>query len=446
MRYKLFLLLLLFVPICTAPVHAQNDNVSNKVRLLAVRAAKMLDVQNGQYVPNPVILIQGDRITAIGSNLAVPAGAQIMDLGNTTLLPGLIDCHTHLLQNNEPRFGDGPSLILHVTEMNTARRALMGVKMGREDLEAGITTVRDVGNSGLNGAVALRDAINEGWVVGPRIVACTRALSPIGGQFPSLAAEAQNIIIQEYVPVNGVEEASKAVRQALYDGADWIKVIVDSGPLVLSLEEIKMIVEEAHRVGKKVAAHAIADLAVTIAAQAGVDSIEHAYGLNEEQARIMAKNKIYLVPTDTPWQVHMMGRLRTPEEQKESEAGYKWFTEANHRRLVLAIKAGVRIAAGSDMYDDKPGLTRGQASLKMLSAYAEAGMSPLDIIRAATLNASDLLGLRSDIGSLEAGKFADMIAVVGDPLKDISALQHVRFVMKGGEVIKNDLPEVKAGK
>src|SRR5262249_39756552 len=152
------------------------------------------------------------------------------------------------------------------TQMRTAKRALLGVKMGREDLETGITAVRDVGNSGMNGAVALRDAINEGWGVGPRIVACTRALSPTGGQLPSLAPELQNIIAQEYTPVSGVEEARKAVRQAFYDGADCIKVIVDSGPLTLSLNEMKTIVEEAHRVGKKVAAHAIGDLAVTTAA------------------------------------------------------------------------------------------------------------------------------------------------------------------------------------
>jgi len=284
-------------------------------------------------------------------------------------------------------------------------------------------------------------------VTGPRIVACARALSPPGGQFPELSPEVQNIIAQEYMPVSGIEEARKAVRQALYDGADCIKVIVDHRPLTLSLEELKAIVGEAHRAGKKVAAHAIGNLAVSTAAQAEVDSIEHAYALTDEQAMLMAKNKVFLVPTDIPVDVRLMGSgPLTPEERKRGETNYGWFTLHCRQRLARAIKAGVRIAAGSDMYGDLPELTRGQASLRMLSAYAEAGMTHLDIIRAATLNAAELVGLKDDLGSLEAGKFADVIAVTGDPLKDIAELQRVRFVMKGGVVVRDDLPAAKPGK
>jgi imidazolonepropionase-like amidohydrolase len=295
--------------------------------------------------------------------------------------------------------------------------------------------------------VALRDAIEAGWVVGPRIIACTRALSPAGGQFMPLTPVGQNLITQEYVPVSGIEEVRRAVRQAFYDGADCIKAIVDAGPLVLSLDEMKVMVEEAHRLGRKVAAHAVSDVAVETAALAGVDSIEHAFSLKQEQARLMARNGVFLVPNDYPVAIYLLGHPpQTPEQRRESEGLYKGFAQRSRQRLAMAVRTGVRIAAGSDMYNEKPGFTRGQASLLIVGAYAEAGMSPLQIIRAATMDAADLVGLKKDIGSLEDGKFADVVAVAGDPLKDITELQRVRFVMKGGIVVRHDLPGAKPGR
>jgi imidazolonepropionase-like amidohydrolase len=445
MTNRLFPLFSLLMIAGVCRVQAQVPGASDKPVVLAIRAARMLDVKNGRYIANPVLVIEADRIKAVGPNLSVPPGAQVIDLGNATLLPGLIDCHTHLLQAYNRRFGgDDNNIILTVTQMNTAKRALLGAKMAREVLESGITTVRDVGNSGMNGAIALRDAIQSGWVSGPRIVACARAISPPGGQFPNLNADVQNIVAQEYIPISGVDEARKAVRQSLYDGADCIKVIVDAGAVTLSLDEMKAIVDEAHRSGKTVAAHAIGDAAVVMAAQAGVDSIEHAYDLTDEQASLMAKNKVFLVPTDFPAAIYLMGYgALTAEERKRGENNFKWFTMHSRERLARAVKAGVRIAAGSDMYYDLSELTRGQASLTMLSAYAEAGMPSLEIIRAATLNASELLGMKDAIGSLEVGKFADIIAVDGDPLMDVTELQRVRFVMKSGLAVKRNLPNAK---
>jgi len=436
---KAIVLMLVVILIVAAAAFPQEGRQQN---LKAVKCAKLIDVKSGSVTNNAVIFIEGDKIKFVGTDSPVPPGVEVIDL-NATVLPGLIDCHTHLLMNYNGVFGgDDPNMILTVTQMSTAKRALLGAAMAREDLEAGITTVRDLGNSGWNGDVALRDAINAGWVTGPRIAASTRALSAAGGQFGIVSAEAQKIIEQEYVVISGVEEARRAVRQALYDGADLIKVIVNTGSRVVSLEEMRVIIEETHRVGKKVAAHATNDFAARIAAEAGVDSIEHAYTISDAVLRMMAEKKIYLVPTDSPVEGYIDIRLKpqnlTPVQLKQQEQQIRFGFSFSRKRLERAIKAGVPIAAGSDMYYLWPGKTRGQASLAMVRAYAESGMTPLEIIRAATINAADLLGWQNRVGSIEPQKYADLIAVEGDPLKDISELERIRFVMKGGTVIKHD--------
>ena len=379
----------------------------------AIRCARLLDVRTGRVLPNGVVLVQGRAILQAGANVAIPTGADVIDLGNAFVLPGLIDAHTHLLQNYQPALGgDETNMLVTVATLSTARRALLGVAMGREDLEAGITTVRDLGNSGRNGDVALRDAIAQGQVVGPRIVASTRALSGAGGQ-------AQALVAQEYVAVSGVEEARRAVRQALYEGADCIKVIVNNGPRVLSLEELRVIVEEAHRVGRPVAAHATGGKATRLAAQAGVNSIEHAYNVPDDVLQLMKAQQIFLVPTDLPADIYALMATALPGDspalRQQATQAYQQIARGNHQRLARALKAGVRIAAGSDMYYQLAGYTRGQASVQMFRAYAAAGMTPLEIIRAATLNGAELLGLQDQIGTLEPGMSADLIAVDGTP-------------------------------
>jgi imidazolonepropionase-like amidohydrolase len=406
-----------------------------------IRAARMIDVKAGTTIQNPVVVVQRGRIVSVGANAPTPPGAKVIDLGNLTLLPGLIDAHTHLLQNYRGELGgDDPNMILTVTTMSTAKRALLGAKMGLEDLEAGITTVRDLGNSGWGGDVALRDAINSGWVVGPRIRAATRAISAAGGQFGTVQPETQRLIEQEYAVVSTVDEARRAVRQAFYDGADLIKVIVNTGPRVVSLDEMKAIVEEAKRVNRTVAAHAIGDTATRIAAEAGVSSIEHAYTVPDEVLRLMAQKGIYLVATDYPAEFYadaLGGTGLSPEEQRQRRAGAEQFAKSNGERLMRAVRLGVKVAFGSDEYYNAPGRTRGQSSLLTLQAYQEAGMSPIDVLRTATLNSAALLGWGDRIGAIEAGKLADIIAVDGDPLKDVKDLQRVRFVMKGGDVVRS---------
>ena len=420
----------------------------HQTQTIAIRAARLIngknDGKNDVAIRDAIILVDGEKITAVGSGLTIPKNAVVIDLGDVTLLPGLIDAHTHLLLQM-----DGTNVSLQDIEMlrvvateSTAERALLGAKLAREDLNAGITTVRDLGNSGVNGDIALRDAINRGWTSGPRIVAATRALAAPGGQFGRLIPEAQRVIEQEYVTLNGPESARQAVRQALYYGADCIKVIVNGSPANVTLDEMKAIVDEAHTSEAKVAAHATDEKATRIAAEAGVDSIEHAYAITDDVLKMMAEKHIFMVPTDGTEQEYLdmvFGtRQPSPDERAEQDKWVRKYVVGNRDRLQRAMKLGVPIAAGSDMYLTMPNLNRGQASLLVLAAYAEEGMTPIQIIHAATSNAAELLGWQDRIGSLEAGKFADIIAVPGDPLKDATLLEHAKFVMKGGVVIRND--------
>ena len=405
-----------------------------------IRAARMIDVRSGAVIRNAMIVVEGGRIRSAGPATTPPANAQVIDLGDATMLPGLIDAHTHLLQNYEGRLGgDDPNMLLTVATMSPARRALLGAKMAREDLEAGITTVRDVGNSGRNGDVALRDAIDAGWVEGPRMIVSTRALSSAGGQFGELQPAAQSLVDEEYAVVTTPDDARRAVQQAFYDGADVIKVIVNTGPRIVSLATMRAIVDEAHRAGKRVAAHAIGDTATLIAAEAGVNSIEHAYIVPDTVLRIMARKGIYLVATDYPasFYVDVFGGTMTDAGRARALAGAQRIATGNADRLRRARAMGVKIAFGSDEYYDAPGMTRGEASLLPLQAYQEAGMPPIDILRAATINAADLLGLGDRIGTLEPGKLADVIAVDGNPLDDMKLLRKVRFVMKAGRIIEH---------
>jgi len=414
------------------------------VTVTAVRAARMIDVHSGTVVANAVVLVEKDRIQAAGDGLAIPAGARLINLGDATLLPGLIDSHTHLLQYYDLAWRGNAAMTAKIRRMTTVNKVLLGAATARDYVEAGITTVRDLGSSGVNGDVALREAIEDGWVIGPRIVASTRALVADDGKAAPPSPDGPLT-----VKIKGPEDARQAVRAAFQAPADCIKIIVN-GPPLMPLEVAQAIVEEAHRSGKKVAAHAVGEQATRIAAQAGVDSIEHAYAhfqqavgvaaLPDDVLKIMAEKHIFLVPTDATLDLVMAVRRNDPpQDRARIEEEIRKYLEADAARLRRAIQAGVPIAAGSDnyTYNSLSGRTRGQTSLNVLQAYAEAGMPPLEIIRAATMNAAELLG-RPDLGAIEANKLADIIAVPGDPLKDISELLHVRFVMKGGQVVYND--------
>ena len=411
-----------------------------------IEAGRVLDVRTGAYANRQGILVENGRILEIGDIAAVrahaPKDAAAIDLRTATLLPGLIDCHAHLLIAVEPRFL-GDALTIAVAQMSASQRALLGARNAREDLEAGVTTVRMVGHSGINGDSALRDAINAGWIPGPRIQAATRKLAPPGGQaLPLHSAVESEITDQEFRIVAGADDARRAVREALHEGADLIKVVVGDQPPRLGVDEVKAIVDEAHRSKIKVAVHAATAESIAISIEAGVDSIEHADEASDDQLAAMRDKGIFLGATEWTREA-LMGAYKalnmTPELQAAFDAYYKNYSANSTRRLRSAMKLGVKIAAGSDMWFNYPGKTRGEATVMALATgLHEEGMPAADQIRAMTLSAAELMGWQDRVGSVEPKRFADLIAVAGDPLRDIGELQRVKFVMKAGRVVRND--------
>lgn len=414
---------------------AQNEPI-------VVRAGKLLNVESGGYQLDRGILVQDGVIVSSGKYSEVRSAnpkARLVDLSDSYVLPGLIDCHTHLLSGDQPGRDDDDNLILSVVRRSTAERALLGAKHAREYLESGVTTVRDLGNSGVDGDIALRNAIDAGWVQGPRIVASTRALALPGAQFPTglNPALASALWEQEYAIVSDEESARGAVRAAFAAGTRVIKVIGDSHLNLFSVSELKAIVEEAHAVHIKVAVHAVYEPEVHNAALAGVDSIEHAYSVTDEDLLLMKEHGVFLVPTDSP--LHdLLETSPAPvgvnpgKDTLDYENTIRAAVAGRQERLRHALKLGVKIAFGSDWYYDTADRTRGAASLRTLAAYADSGMPPLEIIRFATINAAELLGMSGRLGVIKPGASADIIAIKTDPLKDVSALEHVSVVMKAG--------------
>jgi imidazolonepropionase-like amidohydrolase len=412
---------------------------------VVIKAGRVLDVRNLRVATDQLMFIKGPKIQSISAAspsavLAAKNAGTFIDLSSSTVLPGLIDCHTHLLTEFDFNEGfDDPNMILTLARMSTAQRALLGAKNALEELQAGITTVRDVGNSGHGGDVALRDAIAAGWVPGPSMLVSTRALAPVGAQLQSASETGQKLLDEEYAVVTGPVEARRAVRQAFFEGADLIKVIVGIGPRMFTLEELQAIVNEAHSsgYGKKVAAHAVDEQSIRRAVEAGVDSIEHGYGLiSTELMKEMATKGVFFVATelaaDDPLMNEINKRLKLSPEQIAKQAA------RTGERLRGLVRAGVQIAFGSDAYYSAPGVSRGQESLHTLHAYRAAGFTSWQIIRAATITGAELLGVEDSIGALEAGKTADLVAVPGDVIADPTLLDHVQFVMKQGRVVFNE--------
>ena len=401
-----------------------------------VRAAKLLDVRKGVYLENAAVLIEGEHIKEVGPASAIqahaPKDAKLIDLGPATILPGLIDCHTHIMARI-PKGPDG--YILNLATKSQAFRALEGAYNARITLEAGYTTIRDVESEGAGYAdVALRDAINQGLAVGPRMLVATRAIAAVGQYNPfGVSPDLTNFPTGAQM-VSGVEEARRAAREQIGNGADLIKVYADWSEPTLTVDEIRVVVEEAHRHHRKVAAHATTPEGIKNAVTAGVDSIEHGHRADREALEMMKARGTFLVPTvggiDLSIEAHKNEPV-TPERQQQREEFLKGIQE----EIQIARSLGVKIAAGFDAASaDRQGRNAAE-----LVAMTRRGLTPLEAIQAATINAAELLGWPDKVGAIEPNYYADLIAVDGDPMKDITILQTVNFVMKDGTVIKNSI-------
>lgn len=407
-------------------------------QVTVVRSQRMLDVKSGKYIPDAVVLIEGDKITAVGSGLAVPAGAQVIDLGSATLLPGLIDAHTHLMARvAEGRAND--NYILQLAKESEAYRALEGAADARLTLKAGFTTVRDVESEGSGYAdVALRTAILRGLAEGPRMQVATRAIAATGGYFPERLSPDLNGFPRGAQMITGADEARRAVREQIYYGADLIKVYVDFLDIgspntekfmheTLTRDEIRTVVEEAHKGGHHVAAHATTKEGIRNAVESGVDSVEHGTGVDKETLQLMVEKGTFLVPTSAAVSGGYY-EAKTPEERAQMEPTM----QSLRSEITNALALHVKIVCGFDASNDD---TQGKNANELVS-LVKLGLTPIEAVQAATTVAADLLGWSDRIGSIEKGKFADLVAVDGDPLQDISVLQHVKFVMKGGQQVK----------
>jgi imidazolonepropionase-like amidohydrolase len=396
----------------------------------AVKAAAMLDVVAGRIVDNPVVLIEGDRITAVGPGLAIPKGSEVFDLGDVTILPGLIDCHTHVTTTYKFLLEGGPM-----------QDAVTSAARAKLTLDAGFTTVRDLWAKDFTD-VALRDAIERGDVDGPRMLVATLAIGSTGGHNEDVEGLSPTVRVGgESGIADGVDGVRKLARYEIKYGADVLKIMATEGggegknvpnETQFSLEEMKAIVEEGHRYGKKVAAHAHGMDGIKTAIRAGVDSVEHGTLLDDEGVRMLKEKGVFLVPTGAIWVEEEEAEPdAAPAWRKEREAGFRRGSEEGFRK---AVAAGVKIAMGSD----SSVLPHGQ-NAKEIVWMATHGMTPLQAIRAATVDAAELLGWSDRVGSIAPGKYADVIAVRGNPLRDVTTLERVAWVMKGGVVYKDAL-------
>lgn len=406
----------------SAPVRAEG--------VTAIRCGQLLNPADGSVTQNAVIVVRGDRIEQVGAKAKIPDGARLIDLSAYTVLPGLIDSHTHILLQPEDERGAPP-----VITKSQAFRTVQGVAAAKKDLEAGFTTLRDVDSEGAGFAdVAIRDAIDRGIIPGPRLLVSTLAITITGGHMNNAGLN-PDIYIPEPATLADSRDAMIAeVRRQVKYGADWIKLYatgtlrhVDPASLEplgqVSIEDVKAIVGEARRWHRDVAAHAYGGEGAKNAIRGGVRSIEHGMMLDDEALKLMIEQGTYWCPTLSVY---------IPEHEEDNTELRRRIVASHKKVFQKAMSMGVKIAFGTDV-----GAYEHGTSAREFVRMVEYGMQPIDAIRSATVRASELLRMERQIGTIEPGKFADVIAVEGNPLDDIGALARVAFVMKAGQVYKS---------
>ncbi len=397
---------------------------------IVLHAARLLDVKNGRELKPGEVLVQGERIVEVGSAVKHPAGAELIDLGDRTLLPGLIDAHIHLFLHRGAED-------LQTVQESVPQRTILATLAARDDLMAGFTAERDMGTEGAGSAdTAVRNAINEGLIPGPRLRISGNAINILGGHEDAIGYNPAQHVLPNADYANNADELVAVMRQQFKEGADFTKIYetgsdrIKEGRLTTPYQyteaQLEAAVKEAARLGKRVAVHATGEPGTLYAARAGVASIDHADQLSDETVRLMKEKQIFAVPTFTIFE-YFAEHAATPQQAAREHE----MLDVKAAEFKKQVAAGVPMAVGSDVGPFPHGT---QAREFML--MVKYGLSPLAVLQADLLNGAKLLGWDGQIGALEPGYFADVIAVEGDPLQDISALEKVGFVMKGGAVYK----------
>jgi imidazolonepropionase-like amidohydrolase len=394
--------------------------------ITAIKAGRLVDPETGRVAADQVILVDGEKITAVGANVTIPAGAAVIDLSSLTVLPGLVDAHTHLGITYKDIPEHDYYYLTYVMD-STPLRAIQAASNGIQLLSSGFTVVRDLGNNALYTDTAHRVAIEQGWIPGPTIINSGIIIGGKGGQFwptPEMA-KYHGIVYPEYLDADTRDEIIKAVRENMLFGAKVIKICVDCKPWGYTVDEMKLFIAEAAKGGLKVAGHVQTPEGASRAIEAGIWSIEHGMALTEEHHKLMAQKGIYLASTDTPF---------TPYH------GTKEGMEKTAAQLKSAWRHGVKITFSTDMDYYKTGntMSRGELSINFLLTWKAAGIPNADILKAMTVTGYRCAQVEKERGPIKPGLAADMIAVRGNPLEDIDTLRDVRFVMKDGLVFKTD--------
>ena len=431
MRILVVMLSLALVPLCAGTVSAQAQTPAAPITV--IKAGRLIDPETGTAATNQLIIVEGEKIKAVGWNLAIPPGAKVIDLSNLTVLPGLVDAHTHMAITYKEQPENNYYYLTYVMD-STPLRAIQAASNGIQLLNSGFTVVRDVGNNAMYADTALRQAIEQGWLPGPTVIPSGPIIGSTGGQLwptPEMFKQ-HNIIFPEYIDADTPDEIVKAVRQNMLLGARTIKICVDCKPWGYSVDDIKLVIREAAKGGCKVEGHVQTPEGAQRAIDAGIYIIAHGNALTPDHHRQMAEKGIFLAGTDTPF-----------TKYRGSETAFK--QTATKLRDAWEKKVPLTFSTDFDywndrMKDEKTGewLSRGEMSIAFLDTWKAANIPARDILYALTINGYKAADIIKDRGPIKPGLFADMIAVQGDPLTDIDALRNVQFVMKNGMVFKKD--------